>query len=184
VDSIPSTDEEIEWVTGDHSAIAQWDYATNGDVASHKVWRQEQLPFSETNQQADWGNWYWSTTNAKSLTYQSGADVDIRGAFVSNGKLGNSQDTNFRAINQDWPVFGFASDLGSVTRPVSTTYSLGLAQEQAIQFDGATGIIPLNSLWTSYWSSDADAVSLLELSIRDLSNESRYPSSTMTTSMP
>lgn len=161
-----STDERIEWVTGDHSAIAQWDYAAGDQVASHKVWRQEQLPFSETNQQADWGNWYWSTANAKGLTYQSGADVDVRGAFVSNGKLGDSQDPNFRAINQDWPVFGFASDLGSVTGPVSTVFSLGLTQEQAIQFDGATGVVPLNSLWTSYWSSEADAVRLFKLSFR------------------
>lgn len=158
----PAANERAEWVTGDHTAIAQWDYGTSGDIASHKVWRQEQLQFSETNNQADWGNWYWSTANVAGLTYQNGADVDVRGAFVTNGKLANSQDTNYRAIDQDWPVFGFASDLGSVTSAVRTVYTLGLTQEEAIQFDGETGVVPLSSLWTSYFKSETDAVRLFK----------------------
>jgi hypothetical protein len=155
---VTSADESAEWVTGDHSATAQWDYATQGTVASHKVWRQEQLQFSETNQQADWGYWYWSTKNAPGMTYQSGQDAVVRGAFVSNGVLANTQDTNYRAINDNWPVFGFATDLGSVTGSVNTVYSLGLTQEEAIQFDGATGVVPVTSLWTSYFGSETDAV--------------------------
>ena len=149
-----------EWVAGDHSSVAQWDYdLTNDNIAYHKVYRQEQLLFSETNQQADWGSWYWATENGPNLTFQSGPDVTVRGAFQSNGILANSKDTNFRPIDQNWPVFGFASDLGSVKAPVNTLYTLGLAQEQAIQFDGKTGIVPLNSLWTRYFSSETDAVS-------------------------
>lgn len=31
--------------------------AVGGGIAYHKVFRQTQLEFSETNQQADWGNW-------------------------------------------------------------------------------------------------------------------------------
>ena len=125
------------------------------------MWRQEQLVFSESNNQADWGYWYWASSNGPGYTYQSGEDVIVRGAFASNGALPNTQDTNYRAINDNWPVFGFANDLGSVTGSVSTLFTLGLTQEEAIQFDGATGIIPLNSLWTSYFSSETDAVSLL-----------------------
>jgi hypothetical protein len=126
------------------------------------VYRQEQLLFSETNQQADWGYWYFTTANAPGLSFQSGQDSVVRGTFVNNGTLGNSKDTNYRPINEDWPVFGFASDLGSVTAPVSTLYSLGLTQEEAIQFDGATGIVPVQSLWTSYFPQETDAVSLIQ----------------------
>lgn len=147
-----------EWVSGDHGATAQWDYGTHGTVASHQVFRQEQLLFSETNQQADWGNWYWSTAKGKGLTYQSGEDSVVRGAFAANGVLANSNDTNYRGIDQNWPVFGFAHDLGSVTKSVSTLFTLGLAQQEAIQFDGATGVVQLPSLWTSYFPNDLDAV--------------------------
>ncbi|KAK0104462.1 hypothetical protein ONS95_004751 [Cadophora gregata] len=156
------TDISAEWVAGDHSSVAQWEYDTTGDdIAYHRVYRQTQLEFSESNDQADWGYWYWATKNSKKLTYQSGSDVDVRGAFESNGKLANSKDTNYRPINQDYPVFGFSIDLGAVTGSVNTLYTIGLAQEQAIQFDGATGVVPLASLWTSYFSSETEALSFV-----------------------
>jgi len=41
------------------------------------------------------------------MSYQSGQDVTVRGNFLSNGDLPNTQDTDYRAINDDWPVFGF-----------------------------------------------------------------------------
>lgn len=149
-----------EWVTGDHGAIAEWDYGlTDDNIAYHKVHRQQQLPFSETRQQADWGNWYWATQNSNQLSFQSGSDTAVRGTFVSTGSLSNTKDTNYRPINQEWPTFGFSSDLGSVTVPVNTLYTLGLAQEQAIQFDGATGIVPLTSLWPSYFPNEKSALS-------------------------
>jgi len=70
-----------------------------GRVAYHEVFRQEQLTFSESNMQADWGCWYYATEDSANLTHQSGADVDVRGAFLSNGVLANTEDTNYRAIN-------------------------------------------------------------------------------------
>ncbi|KAH9220619.1 glutaminase GtaA [Leptodontidium sp. 2 PMI_412] len=154
------TDISAEWVAGDHSSVAQWEYdATSDDIAYHRVYRQTQLEFSETADQADWGYWYWATKNSDKLTYQSGSDVNVRGAFQDNGMLANTKDTNYRPINQEYPVFGFSVDLGSVTRSVNTLYTIGLTQQQAIQFDGATGIVPLASLWTRYFSSETDAVS-------------------------
>ena len=133
---------------------------TTGGIAYHQFHRQTQLLWSETGDQTDYGNWYWATDNVAGLTFQSGADTDVRSAFTTSGALANTKDTNFRAINDDFPTFGFAVDLGSVgATTVSTLFSLGLTQEQAIQFDGASGIVSVPSLWTSYFSSELDAVS-------------------------
>ena len=94
------------------------------------------------------------------MTFQIGSDTDVRGAFTTSGRLANTNDTNFRAINDDQPTFAFAVDLGSVeTTPVSTLFTIGLAQEQAIQFDGANGNVGVPSLWTSYYATELDAVS-------------------------
>ncbi|KAH7319365.1 glutaminase GtaA [Rhexocercosporidium sp. MPI-PUGE-AT-0058] len=154
------TDISAEWVAGDHASVAQWEYDTTSDnITYHRVYRQTQLEFSETADQADWGYWYWATKNSDKLTYQSGSDVNVRGAFQQNAKLGNTKDPNYRPINQDYPVFGFSVDLGTVTGSINTLYTIGLTQEQAIQFDGATGIVPLASLWTSYFSSETEALS-------------------------
>lgn len=48
------TYRNAEWVAGDTSSIAEWDYDTTSGVAYHKVWRQKQLEFSEESDQANW----------------------------------------------------------------------------------------------------------------------------------
>ena len=133
--------------------------AGTGGIAYHKIYRQTQLLWSETADQTEYGSWYWATDNVAGLTFQSGADTDVRSAFTTSGALADTNDTDFRAINDDYPTFAFAVDLGSVdATPVSTLFSIGLTQEQAIQFDGADGIVSVPSLWTSYFSTELDAV--------------------------
>lgn len=147
-------------MSGDRSAIAEWDYGTTDGVAYHKVYRQTQLVFSEINQQAEWGSWYWATDASRGMTHQSGAHNDVRGRFSRTGRLANSGDTNYRPIWSDWPVFGFASNLGTVSSsPVGTLFSLGLAQDEAIQYEGASGYAPVPSLWKSYFDTDLAALS-------------------------
>ena len=133
--------------------------SVGGGIAYHKFYRQTQLLWSETGDQTDYGDWYWATDNVAGLSFQSGADTAVRSAFVTSGTLANTNDTNFRAINDDYPTFAFAVDLGSVgATTVGTLFSLGLTQEQAIQFDGASGDVSVPSLWTSYYATELDAV--------------------------
>ncbi|EKG11503.1 Six-hairpin glycosidase-like protein [Macrophomina phaseolina MS6] len=154
------SDISAEWVTGDRSRTAQWEYDTSDGIAYHKVYRQTQQIFSENADQAEWGNWYYATDAADGVTFQSGADNDVRAAFQSNGSLANTKDTNFRAVNDRYPVMGFAKDLGSVgSAAVSTLFTIGLAQQDAIQFAGSDGYLPRPSLWTDYFSDDIAALS-------------------------
>ena len=158
------TCRNTEWTSGDRLAVAEWEYGlasnASANIAYHKIYRQTQLLWSETQDQTDYGNWYWATDSVANLTHQSGSDVDVRGAFTSTGVLANTNDTNYRAINNNYPTFGFAKDLGAVSSTaVSTLFTLGLAQEQAIQFDNAQGNVSVPSLWTSYYATETDAVS-------------------------
>jgi Domain of unknown function (DUF5127) len=91
-------------------------YSVNNGVASHRSWRQTQSEFNAdyADDAAHWGYWYWSTAAASSMTYQSGPDVTVRGNFLNNGTLPNTQDSNYRAINNDWPVFGFGIALNEL----------------------------------------------------------------------
>ncbi|KAL4884746.1 hypothetical protein BJY04DRAFT_215199 [Aspergillus karnatakaensis] len=153
-------DVSAEWVSGDRSAIAQWDYGvTDKGVAYHKIHRQTPLLFSEHRDQAEWGDWYWATDSGVGLTYQTGADVDVRGAFASNGSLSNTNEANYRAISNEWPVFGFSHDLGSIQSSTRVLFSIGLTQTEAIQYTGnSTTLSPVPSLWTSYFSTGLDAL--------------------------
>lgn len=97
------------------------------------------------------------------VTFQSGSDLDVRGTFVRDGKLAGSKDGNFRAINDNWPVFGYAVDFASVgVVSVSQLFTIGLCQEKAAQFLGANGLVTLPSLWKDYFRDDLAAVSILE----------------------
>lgn len=150
----------IEWVSGDRSTVAQWDYGTSGDLSYHKVYRQTQLAFSEINDQTEYGNWWYATTSDSGYTYESGRDVDVRGQFINSGTLTDTVDTNYRAIQENWPVFAHTFDLGSVgSTATSRLFSIGLTQEEAIQFDGADGVVPLPSLWLQYFSDEVSALS-------------------------
>lgn len=152
-------------MSGDRTTTATWDYGTTDNgVAYHKVSRQTQLAFSEVSDQGEWGDWYWATDNSENLTYQSGIADNVRAAFAANGTLGDSQDSDYRAISTDWPIFAFAHDLGSVESAVSVLYSIGLAQTDAIQYEGSSsGSTILPSLWTSYFSTGPEAVSFHEM---------------------
>lgn len=133
--------------------------ATAGPIAYHRVYLQEQQIYQEVADQAQWGYWYYATTNTTGLTHQSAADQIVRQQFINNGFLTDTEDTNFRAINNAYPVFGFAVDMGTVsTETVSRVWTLSLNQNDAVQFEGTTGNASIPGLWRSYFTSDLDAV--------------------------
>lgn len=99
------------------------------------------------------------------MTYQTGQDTVVRGQFISNGALANSQDTAFRAIQNDWPVFAFAKNLGTIaagTASAPTIVSIGYVRDPAVEYIIAGGSYQPRSLyfWSKY-STVAAVVSLL-----------------------
>ena len=142
------------------NAVAQWDYGTTKGLVYHRVWKQDEGVFQEVNDRAEWGNIYYATESKDQTSFQSGEDNLLRYTFARSGKLASSQDTNFRPIRSEWPVFGYAVDLGYVGRaPISTLFTVGLCQEKAVHFLGKEGLTVLPSLWKSYFENELDALS-------------------------
>ena len=122
--------------------------------------RQTPLDFGQIHWRAEWGNWYFATDDGPSSTHQSGVDGEVRRGFRVGGRLNNSQDTRFRAISEDQAVFALSKHLGNVsTEPVSTLFTIGVAQSSSGQYMRNSGLEVLPSLWASYFSDDLDAVS-------------------------
>lgn len=147
-------DPDVNVSNGPSPAVAA------GGLAYHQVFRQTQQEFGENSDQAEWGDWYYVTDNVQTLTHQSGEGDLVRSQFSSKGKLTNAKDSNYRAINDSYPVFAFANNIGKVGRTaVSTTFGISLVQQRSIQFAGTgTTLVPQESLWTSYFNSAIDAV--------------------------
>ena len=98
-------------------------------------------------------------SSSTGATYQTGQDTVVRQQFVNNGKLANTQDTNFRAVSNNWPVFGIAHDLGTVSSTASSpaVFVVGHARDPAIQYITAGGVLQSRSsyFWSAYSSAAA-----------------------------
>jgi hypothetical protein len=141
-----------EWASSDESGVITWDATTTGSNRYWSVQLQTQDPLTENTQMANWGSAIWGSPLAKNLTYQSGYAVDVRNQFATAGSLPDTNDTGYRAIDDDQPVFAFASDLGTVAdhREQSVRFTIGHVRTPLISYGpDATPILPW---WTTYWS--------------------------------
>lgn len=86
--------------------------------------------------------------------------MDLRAQFINNGKLNNTQDSNFRAIQDNWPVFAFAHDLGAViATTIPVVVSVGHVRDPAIQYIISAGALQnRSSYFFSQFSDPLDAV--------------------------
>ncbi|KAI2618159.1 glutaminase A [Hypoxylon sp. NC1633] len=153
-------DVSAEWASGSLDSIVTWDYQSADGVAYHTFQLQDQAPISETNNQANWGTWFWSTQDGENLSWQSGEDTVVRGAFITGGSLPNSKDSNYRAVQDKWPVFGFAHNLGSVgSGSVSILYTIGITQDGAVSLLGTgSDLTVYPALWNDYFGSNVEAM--------------------------
>ncbi|HEX4253975.1 MAG TPA: DUF5127 domain-containing protein [Streptosporangiaceae bacterium] len=143
-----------EWCSADDSQQITWTSSSvsypGGNLQTWAVQLASQQPLTEQNQQAAWGSTVWATPSTSGLTYQSGQDVVVRAQFVNNGKLADSNDTNFRAIGDNWPVFAFCADLGQLGGSARTVpLSIGLARTPAVSYQGQN----LDPWWSKEFSS-------------------------------
>ncbi|KAF4619311.1 hypothetical protein D9613_005332 [Agrocybe pediades] len=163
------SDISAEWVSGDNGLVASWS-TTTGSIITHKVQLVNQALFSEVNDHTQYGSAYYSVSNAAGTTFQSGADVVVRAQFINNGKLPNTQDTNFRAISNNWPVFGLSRDLGTVTSALTdpVVFSVGHVRDPAINYIVNNGALQARSLY--FWSQFSSVNDVISSFLGDFKN--------------
>lgn len=100
-------------------------------------------------------------TQTSGTTFQTGQDIVVRAQFINNGALKNTQDTNFRAVEDDWPVFAFAKDLGTIsTPPQPVVFAIGHARDPSVEYIVADGQLQQRSpFFLTAHATPADAVS-------------------------
>jgi hypothetical protein len=88
--------------------------------------------------------------------------VTVRAQFINSGRLSNAQDQNFRAIQDNWPVFALAHDLGSIsgeTPPL--VYCIGHVRDPAVDYVVAGGGAEARSIY--FWSQFSSTNALVRL---------------------
>lgn len=95
----------------------------------------------------------------------------VRAQFINNSVLENTRDTNFRAISDDWPVFAFAHNLGTVSATSSepVVFSVGHVRDPVIEYIIANNALQDRSylFWTQF-TSVADVVSFVKVNLSRL----------------
>ncbi|KIY74089.1 DUF1793-domain-containing protein [Cylindrobasidium torrendii FP15055 ss-10] len=153
------SDISAEWVSGDLGLSANWSTTTTGSNVIHQVSLLSPSQYAEVNDHTQYGSAYWATSNTAGTTYQSGSDTAVRAQFLANGNLANSQDTNFRAINDNWPVFGLATDLGT-TSSASVVFTVGHVRDPAISYIVDGGALEDRSF--HFWSAFSSVGDLID----------------------
>ncbi|RDB22588.1 Glutaminase A [Hypsizygus marmoreus] len=162
------SDISAEWVSGNNALIANWS-TTTGSILTHQVQLQTQSVFSELNDHIQHGSAFYSTSNIPGVTYQTGGDIAVRAQFINNGRLPNTRDTNFRAIQDNWPVFAFAHDLDMVTGATTpVVVSVGHVRDPAIRYVVAGGGTQSRSVY--FWSQFSTPAALISSFLSDFDN--------------
>ncbi|KAK0468165.1 uncharacterized protein EV420DRAFT_1503141 [Desarmillaria tabescens] len=150
-----------EWLSGNTSLGMNWTTTTTGDHLVHQAQLQAPSPFAEIDDRTQYGSIYYATralANA-GVTYQTGADVDVRNQFINHGVLSNSEDSDFRAVQDHWPVLAFAHDLGNISAStVPVVVAIGHVRDPAIQYIVADGVIQERSLYFLSQTTVADYI--------------------------
>ncbi|KAG9123840.1 hypothetical protein FRC07_013798 [Ceratobasidium sp. 392] len=148
-----------EWITGDNDQKAQWSTVTDNSVVLHKMFLQSPASYVESRQRAQWGTVYFASNQTTGTTFQSGQDIALRQLFLSNGALSNSQDTDWRNVNANWPILAISQNLGDVsTQPAVATFVLGHTRNPAVRYISARGQEDRSLYFLSKFATEEDAV--------------------------
>ena len=142
-----------EWAHGDTSQDLSWAQTTTSSTVALTNTPTSPSVLAEFNDQASWGTIVLASPDSANLTWQIGQDIVVRAQAATNGVLLDTQDPNQpRPISDDWPVFAFLSNLGTVTAKAPSAdfhVVVGHVRTPAVSFLGTD----LDPWWTTYWSS-------------------------------
>jgi hypothetical protein len=147
-----------EWL-GSAALPMEWS-VTDDTSITYQLQLQTQTAATETNGRASYGYVLFSTPKVTGTTYQTAPDVVARAAFIANGTLPNTQNSTFRAIGLDWPIFAFAHDLGTIdwNTSGSTLFSFGHVRDPVVQYMTAQGLQNRSSLFLTRFTEIKDLV--------------------------
>jgi hypothetical protein len=141
-----------EWASGDSGKLITWDQETTAGAVSLSYHQTQPHVLGENADTAEWGTVTLSASARPGLTWQIGADADVRKQIATQGTLANTADSDKpRAISNRWPVFALNQDLGPVGGHPTAPFvlSIGQIREPAASYLGEQ----LPPLWKSYWTS-------------------------------
>ncbi|KAF9257546.1 hypothetical protein L218DRAFT_1080868 [Marasmius fiardii PR-910] len=142
-----------EWLSFSQTVKVQWD-TTTSPILTHTAQLSTQNELQETTNMSSDGVLYFATSPGNGVTWQTGGHYSLRGWFLSQGYLNNTKDTRSRNINDNYPVFAYAHDLGSITTRASIVWAIGLVRNYVIQGTIGRNSVPLPGYWITKFQNN------------------------------
>lgn len=191
-----------EWASGgDPSQQLVWSHGSSNGVAYHQFNLTNQQVFTEIDQQAAWGTWFFATADSTGVrsrcflpTRRTGrltfsvVDLGDCGGHSCSASIYEQSDTiehrgyqlqshqqrlvglitsqspylSFEAFVSNRlhrPTFGFAKDFGTVSSSVSNLFTIGVSQEDIVNFAETTSAgNTMTALWKQVYSTAVDSL--------------------------
>ncbi|KAG8767092.1 hypothetical protein FRC15_005929, partial [Serendipita sp. 397] len=165
-----------EWLSADSGKPMTWSTTKSNSLILHTFSLAAQTQFQATDNRVEYGLGYHAMIPSDGVTYQSGQDTVLRGGFRTGGALNNTADTNFRDIEQQWPCFAFAKNLGNITdsSTAPVVFAVGLSRDPAISYTAGGTQQSRSLFYRTQFSTDSDAISFFlndyELAVSSANN--------------
>jgi hypothetical protein len=97
------------------------------------------------------------------VTYKIAADQISRGQFAHNGSLDDQQESNFRAISDQFAVFAISRDLGTIqATQAPVVWTVGYTTDPAVNYTDLSGasVTHRSLYYKSQYSNDEALASI------------------------
>ncbi|KZT68281.1 hypothetical protein DAEQUDRAFT_338010 [Daedalea quercina L-15889] len=151
-----------EWLYGGGEGqrseqMMTWSSHNTSSMIYLKWQLEEPLPFQEFKDQASDGTTYHAMALGKdrNISWQTCQDAVCRPEFVRTGRVNNKDDNStFRQITNDWPVFPISVDLGSVASPSDpVVWAVGYVRDPSINYTLLGQTTYLRPYYTTQYST-------------------------------
>ncbi|CCM01277.1 uncharacterized protein FIBRA_03326 [Fibroporia radiculosa] len=136
------SDIAAQWTSPIHTDGVNWTTMTPSDIVYHQFQLSQPTYLSEMLEFPSDGSYYYAMSRGENVTYKTCSDTVCRSNFTQYGTLANVEnDINFRAINDNSPVFAMSIDLGDIisTQSSPVVWAVGYNQNPAIQYTVSNG---------------------------------------------
>ncbi|KAF8518821.1 hypothetical protein BU17DRAFT_66217 [Hysterangium stoloniferum] len=150
-----------QFVSSNPANILTWNTTLTSKLIYHQAQQSTIRLFMENNDMSEDGAQYFAfaTTPGVAVTWLTADSETGRVGFSTNGKLTNTSDTKYRAINDAWPVMAFSLELGNITQTSnSLVFALGLVRDPVLTYITSDGSQNRNPLWSIRWKNVGDAI--------------------------
>lgn len=146
-----------QWVSGRRDSLIKWDLNEHLEAGGLKTWsvkRQTEQLFTESSDQAEWGQLHFTAPG--DVRHECGTSALLRQRFARTGSLQNKVDERFRAIMDEEPVFAFskAFELGGKVKADSVLFTIAHVQDPITQYASSRGLTFMKPLWKSWFAED------------------------------